>query len=78
MTVIHGLVIREGDVFFLNRGDAGCFEIREEWRGRVRRSTSAQAEILDSEHFLPLYVGDLPGDANPDDYESTGIKLPRK
>ena len=78
MSVVHGVLVRQGDVLFLDRGESGRLEIRGEWRRRIRRSTFEQAEILDSEYFLPLYVGDLPGDASSDDYEPTGIKLPRK
>jgi hypothetical protein len=75
--VFYGIASWDGERLLLKRtGDKPDFEIREEWRERIRPVPQGEAKrILDNADFmLRLSVGLLPGQKGQ--FEETGLKWP--
>ncbi len=68
-----------GTTLFMDRGSKGPpFAIREEWLERIEPVPDALRNILGhADIWLRLTVGNLPPDANDEDYLPTGLKVPK-
>jgi hypothetical protein len=74
--VFYGIASWDGIQLLLKRNGKPDFEIREEWRERIRPVPPGESKrILDNADFmLRLSVGLLPGDQGQ--CEETGLKWP--
>ena len=69
--------LRDGRAF-LDRGPSNPeFEIFPEWLPRIKPTNDeTRLILLNAAHYLPLRIGDFPEDANPTDFNATGLKWP--
>ena len=67
-----------GSTLLLDREPKPTFEIRPEWYERIQSVTNEEVRriLRGADYFLRLYVGDVPGEAKPGDFEQTGLKWP--
>lgn len=76
--VFSGTAQVDHDGLRVDRGsEAPAFHVAPHLVPRIRPTTPEQREILlGAEFVLPLTVGALPDDADPNEYVATGLKWP--
>ena len=77
--LVHGtLATANQDVVFVRATDTAILPLDDEWLNRVRPVQPEQADIFKpSVFYLPLRVGPLPENADPEEYVFTGLQSRR-
>jgi hypothetical protein len=79
--VVGGMLItNENGEYEFTRDDGTKFPFDNEWLGRAKPVTDELREIFGNESsvFIPLFLGNLPENADPLEYIPIGFKLPLK
>jgi hypothetical protein len=75
-STLRGTVRQDGESLMLDQAGGQSFMIQPEWIERIKSVPEDLSDIFMGAHFfLPLSVGALPEDADPNDYIHAGLKL---
>jgi hypothetical protein len=76
VVVYPGVLIKEGESYFLQREKGGNPEIQEPWLARVKQVPSNLKDtLMGCEYELSLTVGNVNG--APEGFEKFGLKWPK-
>jgi hypothetical protein len=76
--VFNGVLYRENDVLYVDRGtDNPPFEIVSDWYSLIRELSNRETKAIlnGADYMISLNVGQLPADTDPDDITFTGLNI---
>ena len=74
--MVHvGTASWNGKILIVKLKNNSSFEVFPEWFDRIKETNSETKKILlDSDYCISLLIGDLPEDADLDNFKKTGLK----